>query len=317
MKKQLLKICTICIVLAIGGNVKAQKPTANIAKSSATITIDGSASDWAGVAGHNIDKPFRTETPTLSSATWKAVWDDNGIYVIVEVSDNLWFPSWVSGKGDWESDKAEVYFDVSDPLDDATGASIGYGNYQIGNNFTQANTGIAFEAVSTNPFPKAGMGVMMATKFDGVGGYVCEYYVPFSALDGVDPITRPTIGFDVTILDLDAADGVRQRAVWANTGAIDESWANMDDVGLITFTTITSIKDAVAKTNILVSNVVNDGFVKVNSDVKEIKILNAMGQVVKTSNQKVINVSNLNNGIYFLTAKNAKGEVVSNRFLKQ
>ncbi len=63
-------------------------------------------------------------------------------------------------------------------------------------------------------------------------------FFPFSKLldkDGSDvDITQP-IGFDVTIIDGEsAAPGIRQRAVWTNVGAVNESYNNMDDCGTIT-----------------------------------------------------------------------------------
>ncbi|MBK6283695.1 MAG: hypothetical protein IPF54_14515 [Draconibacterium sp.] len=65
-----------------------------------------------------------------------------------------------------------------------------------------------------------------------------EYFIPFSFLNDKNgfPIDlTATIGFDVTVTDRDPDDLVRNRMVWANEGAIDESWNNMDDCGLITF----------------------------------------------------------------------------------
>jgi Secretion system C-terminal sorting domain len=44
-----------------------------------------------------------------------------------------------------------------------------------------------------------------------------------------------TIGFDVTIIDRDPGDTGRRRNVWANIGAVNESWTTMDDCGLVTF----------------------------------------------------------------------------------
>ncbi len=37
------------------------------------------------------------------------------------------------------------------------------------------------------------------------------------------------------MIDRDEGDADRKRAVWANTGDLNESWVNMDDAGYITF----------------------------------------------------------------------------------
>jgi hypothetical protein len=144
-----------------------------------------------------------------------------------------------------------------------------------------------------------------------------EYFCPWSDLldengTAFDPFTRTVMGFDVTMIDNDATPAARNRAVWANIGTINESWNNCDDVGLITLAV--GVKEKVANTRILESNVVSNGvltFVK-DANVSDIKVFNTMGQVVKTNE----NVSDLANGVYIVTANTAKG-VVANRFVKQ
>ena len=64
--------------------------------------------------------------------------------------------------------------------------------------------------------------------------YVAEYFIPFTKLidkDGIEVTKTTTIGFDVTLDDNDVVDPVRNRAVWSNTGSINESWDNMDGCG--------------------------------------------------------------------------------------
>jgi uncharacterized protein YjdB len=87
--------------------------------------------------------------------------------------------------------------------------------------------------------------------------YVAEYFVPFSKLfdnTGFQLQTTDTIGFDVTIIDRDNEEIPRQRAVWANVGAIDESYFNMDGCGTATFDTSDAV---VLVTSITVSSVGN------------------------------------------------------------
>lgn len=219
---------------------QSQQQVSNIGANS--ITIDGDASDeaWLSVVPVSIDLPYSNEQPTTNSATWKMLWSTNGIYIVVEVSDDVWMPSWVSGLNSWESDKIEVYIDMTDPQKDGGGASGGNGNYQVGPDFSQdQGVEISFDA----------LGTVYASTFDGAGAYVMEYYVPFAAIPDnngvvIDPTVTATIGFDVTVIDLDEVSAGRDRAVWANTGAIDESWNNMDDVGLLTF--VNSSTDLIA-----------------------------------------------------------------------
>jgi hypothetical protein len=323
MKKQLLNLGAVCLALVISGHVFGQQPTQTVYYTDATITLDGSASEWAGVVANNIDKPFGTETPTLISCTWKAVWNDEGIYVVVEVEDDVWSPSWISGSADWQSDKPEVYYDVTTTQKDGGGASAGLGNYQFAPDYpnpdgtTPHNLGEAITGFAPGTqWPAAGL--IYAGVYDaGLATSCMEYFCPWSDLldengTAFDPFTRTVMGFDVTMIDNDATPAARNRAVWANIGTINESWNNCDDVGLITLAV--GVKEKVANTRILESNVVSNGvltFVK-DANVSDIKVFNTMGQVVKTNE----NVSDLANGVYIVTANTAKG-VVANRFVKQ
>jgi hypothetical protein len=113
----------------------AQQKTADVYKTSSTITLDGNSIEWANVTPISIETPFQSETPSLNSATWKAVWNDAGIYVCVEVNDDVWSPSWISGSADWQSDKIELYIDVTTTQQDGGGANAGLGNYQFAPNY--------------------------------------------------------------------------------------------------------------------------------------------------------------------------------------
>jgi len=216
------------------------KRTANVEGKTFDITIDGDASEWTDIAPVNINKIFRSESPTLTSATWKAVWNEEGLYIAVEVEDDYWFPSWISGNADWNSDKIELYIDASDPQQDGNGAASQNGNWQIAPDFSETEPGIAHEFEDLG---FAGLGIIYANTYDTEGNYTQEYFIPWNAIPNqesmaIDPFTS-SIGFDVTIIDRDASDadgGSRNRMVWNNNGNIDESWVNMDDVGLITFT---------------------------------------------------------------------------------
>lgn len=198
-----------------------------------TITIDGDAADvaWDLVPAINIEKQYRQEQPSLNSATWKATWNDEGIYFLIEVDDDAWLPSWMSNLADWQSDKIELYIDCTNPQKDGGGAAGGLGNWQVAPNFSQNNQGVETEFRD---------GIKYADTYDAFGKYTIEYWVPFTALPDnngnvIDPYITETIGFDVTVIDLDDVNVGRNRMVWSNTGNIDESWNSMDDVGLITF----------------------------------------------------------------------------------
>jgi uncharacterized protein YjdB len=230
------RIFTLLFCAFIGTVVQAQNPEGVFKKASVAPVIDGVIDAvWAEANVYNIDKNFQSEVPTLGAAgetTWQALWTPEGIYVLLKVTDDVFYPNYaVSPAGNnWEYDKPEIYFDVNAELKDGIGPSVaGSGHIQVAPGFTDGkNDGTPFTQTD---------GVVYAFMVTDPN-YIGEYFIPFSKLvdkDGIEVDKTATIGFDVTIIDRDAQDPVRQRAVWANVGAINESYSNMDDCGHVTF----------------------------------------------------------------------------------
>lgn len=229
------KIFTLILSVMFVFAAFAQKPEGVIKKASVAPVLDGVIDDvWEDANVYNIDKNFQLELPTLGEVgetTWKALYTEDGYYLLLTVTDDSYFPNYVNGSGnDYEYDKVEFYFDVNYLLEDGLGGGQeAQGHYQVAPAFTALNTtgelqttdrGEQFAILVTDP------------------NYVCEFFVPFSILvngeSGPIDLTGQ-VGFDVTIIDRDPGDAARKRAVWANIGEKEESWANMDDAGIITF----------------------------------------------------------------------------------
>lgn len=233
MKRTFITLFFAAVMVA---GVVAQAPSGEIVKATEAPVLDGEIDAiWSTANEYDIDLPFQTEVPTLGASgetTWKALWMPEGIYILLKVTDDAFYPHYaVTPAGNnWEYDKPEIYFDVNYILQDGVGAgTAGSGHYQVAPGFTDGkNDGTLFE--ETN-------GTKYAFKVTGTN-YVNEYFVPFSLLkdkDGIGIDLTGNIGFDVTIIDRDPGDAARKRAVWANVGALNESWSNMDDCGIITF----------------------------------------------------------------------------------
>lgn len=218
--------------------VFAQTPTAVVKKVVTVPVIDGTAeAAWALAPKNNIDKKFTQagvpDNPTLGTSgqtTWQALWNLDGIFILLTVADDVFFPHYaVTPAGNnWEFDKPEIYFDVNYVLKDGLGSKDNKGHYQVAPGFTQdKNDGTLFTATN---------GVKHAFLVTGQT-YKAEYFIPWTLLldkDGNAADKMGVIGFDVTIIDRDNAAGTRQRAVWSNIGTINESYSNMDDCGKIT-----------------------------------------------------------------------------------
>jgi hypothetical protein len=228
-------IFTLLLSAFFGTMAMAQAPNVIIKKAKVTPVLDGAVDDvWATASKQNIDKPFQKETPTLGESgqtTWQALWNDDGIFILLQVTDDEFYPSYMNNNdADWKYDKPEIYFDVNAEKKDGLGSGSGHGHYQFAPGFAEATIDGTLIDYGDN-----GMHAFKVT----APNYKAEYFIPFAKLldkDGADfNITAP-IGFDVTIVDGDSsAPGIRQRAVWSNIGGLDESWYNMDDCGLIMF----------------------------------------------------------------------------------
>ncbi len=193
---------------------------------------------WDFVEVHGINRQYQFENPSLDRATWQAAWDDKYIYVLVTVEENDFYPSWLSGDYDWMSDKVEIYFDVNDYLVDGGGPVNTFGHYQIAPWFYDG----AYEYFSSGYQWSGQVADVYATVAYKVNDpdYIYEYAINIQDLrneDGIplNPYNVDMIGFDITIVDRDNDGADRKRAVWRNTGEMDESWVNMNDCGYVTF----------------------------------------------------------------------------------
>ena len=236
MKKLFTFLLSACMCTLL----MAERPTGVIQKAlDGTPTIDGQIDDlWENVTKFNLDKKFRTEEPTFGdegTTYWKMLWDEAGLYILVVANDDAWFPFWALGGGanGWEYDKVELYFDTNYILADGVGGQGGAtGNRQIAPDSNA--THIAGEAQTTTV---QGGDVIWALNVTDPT-WTVEYFIPWESIPDKDGVLFDKVaqmGFDVTLIDRDPGDEARKRAQWANEGAIDENWNNMDDAGYLTF----------------------------------------------------------------------------------
>ncbi len=237
MKK---RISTLLVCAIIAATAMAQK-TAIIYKASVDPVIDGVVDDvWAEAeAEHDIAINVVNQVPTLGEpgeTTWQALWTQEGIYVLLRVTDDEFYPWYIPGGESWQHDKPELYFDVNYELVDGAGPSTaGSGHYQVAPAFAEGLND----------------GRLLTCDWNGVDGsiidyaflveepnYIAEYFIPFTELvdkDGIAIDLTGEVGFDVTIIDRDPGDASERSAVWSNDGSVGSSWTNMDDCGIITF----------------------------------------------------------------------------------
>lgn len=304
-------------LLFVAGATFAQKVNVDVARTLTPITIDGVEEEaWDAVDPVNFELMLGTEVATVT-AYWKALWDADNIYVLINVEDDDHFPAWESGGNAWEYDKPEIYFDVNDALNDAVGpATASSGHYQWSPGFLEADYDKTVTAAGTTQAPGGTYAYILTGE-----SYIYEHAVTISSMSNASAVAMdcPTIqalpekiGFDATVIDQDKdVTTARQRTIWqSGDGTEAEAWNSMDASGTITLVgdCVVGIKDH-NTVNVAVSpNPVTD-FLTINADFDKVVINNILGQEVSNMNQiktNKLDVGYLSKGVYII--KVYKGE---------
>jgi hypothetical protein len=224
-------------VLATSGSGAANAKTLALKKIPAgtSITIDGDASDWNALSGfeeqtntkynlkegnENLAAPESAEDLT---ATWKATYDDDGIYLLVNVKDDV---VQQPDEPSWYHDVLEAYFKIGNgtatPGDIADDCMNGFFQYSFPLvKKDDHEFGVAQECKDM----QAGNADWNITLTDD--GYMAELYVAFAGLtdeSGVvfDPSGDVPFGFELHVHDNDNTDlaevNPRTRAYWSLDG---------------------------------------------------------------------------------------------------
>jgi hypothetical protein len=302
------KIFTLFLSVLLFTAVMAQK-SADVTKTTVKPIIDGIVDEvWAKAEKNAINVVFRAETPTVGESWWKMVWDNDGMYLLVFVDDDVYMPAHMGNtpSDTWKYDKVEVYFDVNYVKADGKGpAAVGTGHYQF----------------AETPLKAIENGGTTTTRSDGVQWafnatdrptYYVEYFFPFDILkdkDGLQVDKSEPIGFDVNIMDNDVVDrNFRYRMNWSHAGVNGENNNNMDEAGIIVLLSTPTYVDAIITSDIckVYPNPVGNGsylIVELKANTK-VAIYNAVGQKmvekISTGNVAKFDVSSLRQGMYFV-----------------
>jgi hypothetical protein len=242
MKKTITIFMLVLISLSLLGT---GKPTVTISLATIAPLLDGTEEEtWDAVDPILIDGSYAEEVPSISNggtSYWKALWNEEGIYILVHVFDNVYAPNYTAIGNEWNQDKIETYFDMNGPLGatideglaDGKGPSAGInsGHSLFGPAIT---TTIDGGNVIENTNTSDGYPAKWALKKTGIADLLYEQFIPFTSLKNKEggPINKSAlIGFDIVIIDNDSGTDNKNRAVWSNTE--NESWLNMDDAGTI------------------------------------------------------------------------------------
>lgn len=249
VKKGMKSILLLVSAIIFAGLTFAQAPSAILGRPSVAPVVDGTIDQvWTTIQAQPIALPYRQEVPTLGlegETYWKGLWSTEGIYILVNVTDNVFSPAYAGSSPltNWMYDKVELYFDCNSVKKDGLGAAHMQGHY------CYAPPPHADYVNGGQPLQNLPTGSLYAYKVTGPS-YVVEYFIPFKELlnkDQLEVDKSAPIGFDITIIDNDVKSPMRNRMVWANNGAKDESWDNMDDAGQIVLTGCACPSDTVVQ----------------------------------------------------------------------
>jgi hypothetical protein len=192
---------------------RAETP-AVVAKAAKAPVIDGKAEDiWSIASEYKIENVMYSSalSPNDLSADFKAMWDEDNLYVLIEVADdNLKNDS--SPDQWWFDDSAEVYIDA----DNAKSSQYDDNDAQYHFDWDKTNPTMN---VGQQHGRKEGVEFAMVTTREG---YITEIRFPWSTL-GAKPFAGATIGLDVHVNDDDDGGQRDGKIGWNDKN--DRAWS--------------------------------------------------------------------------------------------
>lgn len=186
----------------------------NIPRFNTAPTVDGSAENlWNSVPATSLSRVARGTAQAAAdlSASWKAGWNNTGLFMLFEVMDNQSIAG--NNASIWLDDGIEVYLDGGNQKATAFDSDdlmlrVRYGNNTL-SELNNRTAGVQFAQSNTST------------------GYTVEMMVPWTLLGGTGALDR-TIGFDVHVNDNDAS--ARETKITWND-VTDNVWQNPSLLG--------------------------------------------------------------------------------------
>ncbi|MEQ8472150.1 MAG: sugar-binding protein [Marinoscillum sp.] len=178
--------------------------------------------EWSEVPARGISNVTVGGMPGDFSGQWRAMYDNQSLYVLVEVSDNSLNND--SGSEWWNDDVVNIFIDGNNSkgtsFDGVNDFQIGFrwndGTVHLGGNSVQNASGITFNMFAVS------------------GGYTLKAAIPWSTI-GVSPSIGYTIGFDVAVDD-DDGGGTRDAQI-SSFATTEMGWSNPSLFGSVYMTT--------------------------------------------------------------------------------
>ena len=189
-----------------------QEAAATIRPATQAPIIDGKLDDiWNTATPYKIANAMYEQPKSAAdlSADYKALWDENNLYLLVEVTDDILQHN-INSSEWYESDEVEIYIDATD------GKSSAYSETDYLYEFLWDKTSPQMQEAKHSRTNGVQYALVTTDK-----GYRVEAKFPWSTL-GAKPSAGAKIGLDVHVNDSDSAEGRRAKIMWHDTQ--DTAW---------------------------------------------------------------------------------------------
>ena len=211
MFRKLIYLFSFVLVLSVVGVVSAQDVV--IPSPGTMPKIDGNIDEvWFYSTEQAIDTSqvgAAPSSPADGSGTWRALWNWENLYVLVEVNDDALTADSGGGTNKWNDDSVEIYVDG----DNSKASSTDENDHQY--TFWWGNEVLEEPSALHNGAPSI-VGYEYAVVTTDVG-YLLEVKMPWMSIMGEAPTPGQEIGFDVWINDDDDGGDRDSQISWYST----------------------------------------------------------------------------------------------------
>ncbi|MBC7390451.1 MAG: T9SS type A sorting domain-containing protein, partial [Opitutaceae bacterium] len=266
-----------------------------IPKPSAVPMVDGIVDDvWNKVETLNISKEIIPSItgPADLSGNYKTMWDNNYIYVLVNVTDDIKIND--SGNEYFRDDAVELFFDIGNDK------SSTYGSNDIQYTFRWND-----KTVYAGPAGRSSTNV----EFQMVGtstGYTLEVKIPWSTIQGT-PAGDQLLGFDVQINDDDNGGDRDSKLAWAAPS--DDAWQNPSLLGIAKLgNTVTGLEEENFLSDIKIFPNPFSNYITIEGlNQFEFNITDMSGKIVHSGTSVGTINTSFETGLYYLILKKPAG----------
>ncbi|MHC4203253.1 MAG: sugar-binding protein [Planctomycetota bacterium] len=211
MLRKLIFVFTLVFVLSLVSGIWAQD--AVIPNPGAMPDLDGYVDqEWYFSAEHLINTSQVGVPPSSDedcSGTWRALWNSEALYVLVEVRDESLTDDNGGGTNKWNDDSVEIYVDGDNSKDTSPGTDDHQYTFWWGNEVWEEPTAFHNGAPSL-----VGVDYAIVTTDEG---YLIEVKLPWMSIMGKAATPDQLIGFDVWINDDDDGGDRDSQVSWYST----------------------------------------------------------------------------------------------------